>query len=74
VFGLPVGRWSGPFRSGYGWHLVRVDRRDAPQVRPFADVEERVRADWQADRQTRSSRLALDRILAEYQVVRRDRQ
>ena len=23
----PVGQWAGPFESGYGLHLVRVDQR-----------------------------------------------
>jgi len=30
----PVGRWSGPIASAYGWHLVRVlERRPAREAR-----------------------------------------
>jgi hypothetical protein len=34
VAAAPVGRWSGPFASAFGWHLVRVvDRRPARLAR-----------------------------------------
>jgi parvulin-like peptidyl-prolyl isomerase len=34
---LPPGEWSGPLRSGYGWHLVRVDAV-RPAIVPSLDV------------------------------------
>ena len=54
----PVGAWSGPYRSGYGWHLVRVSHRQAAQVPDFDEVRERVRDDFvAAERQTRANEL-----------------
>jgi hypothetical protein len=34
---LPAGEWSGPIRSGYGWHLVRIDAV-RPAMVPSLDV------------------------------------
>ncbi|MBX7532603.1 peptidyl-prolyl cis-trans isomerase [Qipengyuania sp. 1XM1-15A] len=58
VFGMQfaeeVGRltagsqWQGPIRSGYGWHLVRLNRRGEGSVPPFAEISERVEAEWRS--------------------------
>lgn len=34
---LPQGQWSGPVRSGYGWHLVRIEA-DQPPAMPEFDL------------------------------------
>ena len=39
---LPVGQWAGPVRSGYGWHLVRVDQNQPPVMPPFEAVRDYV--------------------------------
>ena len=44
VFGGAVARWLGPVRSGYGWHLVYVSRREEPHVLPLAEIREKVQA------------------------------
>jgi hypothetical protein len=70
----PAGRWSGPYLSGYGWHLVYVDAR-APAAQPeFDAVRERVREDWlQAAREAANDK-AVARVVDGYAVVRRDRE
>jgi len=59
----PVGEWSGPLRSGYGAHLVRIDAREPGRAPPLAEVREQVRRDWAAAQR----RAALD---AQYQALR----
>ncbi|MDB5454234.1 MAG: hypothetical protein JWO33_2812 [Caulobacteraceae bacterium] len=39
----PVGVWQGPVHSGFGWHLVRIERRTGALVAPFAEVRDEVR-------------------------------
>jgi hypothetical protein len=68
----PVGQWSGPYRSGYGWHLVRVDARTPAARADLADVGDRVREDYLHDAQARANAQALARLKARYTVVRRD--
>ena len=47
---LEPGRWAGPVRSGYGWHLVRVSDRNEGGARPLPEVREAVKREWQAAR------------------------
>jgi hypothetical protein len=46
---LPPGSWHGPVKSGYGVHLVQVQRRDAERMPTLADVREGVRREWMHD-------------------------
>ncbi|WP_417320656.1 peptidyl-prolyl cis-trans isomerase [Erythrobacter aureus] len=55
--------WQGPIRSGFGWHLVRLDRRTAGSVPALDEIRERVEADW------RSATIAERRQRA-YEVLR----
>jgi hypothetical protein len=66
----PVGRWAGPFRSSYGWHLVRVLSVAAPTIPPFAAVRARVRDDLIASRQAAANRDSFQALRARFTVVR----
>ena len=74
VFTAPVGRWSGPYRSAYGWHLLRVEARTPARRPPLAEVEDRVRADATQDAQDRANAQAFERTARRFTVVRADRQ
>jgi len=65
----PVGAWSGPYRSGYGWHLVRADAREAAGRPAFAAVKDQVREDYMADAQRQANEEAIGRLVARYKVV-----
>lgn len=46
---MAVGKdWAGPHASGFGWHLIRLTRREASQVPPFDDIRDQVEADWRS--------------------------
>ena len=49
LFHIPTGQWSGPFRSGYGWHVLYVNNRLPAQLPALQEVRERVVADYLAD-------------------------
>jgi hypothetical protein len=73
LFSAPLGAWSGPYRSGYGWHLVRVGARTASDLPPFETVAARVRDDAMADARAGADARALAALEASYTVVRADR-
>lgn len=73
VFEAPVGRWSGPYRSAYGWHLVHVDARQPPGRQPFAEVREAVRTDYLQDAQGAANQAALAKLARRFTVVRDDK-
>jgi hypothetical protein len=66
---LPVGSWEGPVPSGYGVHLVRLERRQLGDVPPLADVRDAVAREWTAARRAELKRAQLEALLARYRVT-----
>lgn len=72
VFSANVGRWVGPFRSGFGWHVVRINEAVPARSRSLQEARDDVRAAWQdQDRLARNS-AAYRQLLARYTVARAD--
>ena len=69
VAAAPVGRWVGPFQSGMGVHLLRVDARAAPQLPPLADIRTEVAREWENDQRIRARADVLARLRKDYDVV-----
>ncbi len=69
VFAIPPGHWAGPFRSGYGWHLIYVDARQAPARPPLSAVRDAVRTDYLQDAQDLANRKAFDELAKRFTVV-----
>lgn len=70
TWSAPPERWMGPYRSGYGWHLIHVDARSPARQQELAVVRERVRTDYLLDAQTRSNATAFNELASEFTVVR----
>jgi hypothetical protein len=66
------GRWGGPYRSAYGWHLLYVSGRAPARTAPFTEVAERVRTDALEAAQTAANDAAFARLAKAYAVVRDD--
>jgi peptidyl-prolyl cis-trans isomerase C len=49
AFALDVGETSGPVKTAFGWHIVRVAERRQSQPPAFADVEEQLRGQAAAE-------------------------
>lgn len=65
---LPLGVWSGPFRSGYGWHLVLVTGRLPPVLPAFDEVREQVLADYLDEQRRRLNAANFDALRRRYRV------
>lgn len=48
---LLIGRWAGPVRSGYGFHLVRLSAYSEPSMPEFDLIEDQVIEDWRRERE-----------------------
>jgi parvulin-like peptidyl-prolyl isomerase len=70
LFEAPAGRWAGPFRSAFGWHLVRVQSRTPARPLTLAEARERVVADLMEDRAARANGERFARLKARYAVER----
>jgi hypothetical protein len=65
---LPKGRWSGPVRSGFGWHAVRVRDVVASGTPPLSDIRQRVSNDWRAETQVAREAAAYQALLDGYDI------
>lgn len=69
----PPDQWAGPFRSGFGWHLIRVTAREPPTVPALATLRGKLRADWLAEFRERDRDARIARLIAAHEIVRQDR-
>jgi hypothetical protein len=70
VLSAPVGEWSGPFKSSYGWHLIHVDARQPARHPDLAEVRDRVRRDYLEQAQSESNADAFARLARDFTIVR----
>jgi hypothetical protein len=70
AFSAPSGRWVGPYKSVYGWHLIYVDDRQNAARQTFTAVRDKVRTDYLLDAQDRANRQAMSQLAREFTVVR----
>jgi peptidyl-prolyl cis-trans isomerase C len=70
VFSVPTGKWTGPFKSAYGWHLLYVQSRAVAREQPFAAVRDKVRADYLLDFQKRANDSAFTALARQFTVSR----
>jgi hypothetical protein len=69
LFELPVGVWSGPIESGYGWHLIFVESREPQRIPIYEEVATDVRTQWIGDQSAAAKRSAYERMRKKYTVV-----
>ena len=65
---LPLGEWAGPVESGYGLHLIRIDRRDAAHMPDFAAVKSLVQREYEYQAQLNAEDATFQSPLANYKV------
>ncbi|MET0544941.1 MAG: peptidylprolyl isomerase [Caulobacterales bacterium] len=69
LYTAPPGVWSGPYRSGFGWHLVRVTEIKPKRQLTFAEVADKVREDYLTARGAELNAEAMQSFRAKYQIV-----
>jgi peptidyl-prolyl cis-trans isomerase C len=69
VFSVPPGKWVGPFKSAYGWHLIFVQSLEPGQDQPFTAVRDRVRADYLLDSQKQANETAFNALARQFTVA-----
>ena len=67
---LSPGKWEGPVRSGYGIHLVKVDKLIPGRIPPLDQVRKAVARDFEADRRDKAADAAFRRLRQEYRIQR----
>ena len=67
---LPVGEWTGPVRSPFGVHLVRVTQSEPARDATFDEMRPRVIASWTAQRRDELAKQRFDELASRFRVVR----
>ena len=66
---VPVGEWSGPVRSGFGVHLVRVSAREPGYLPSLDQVRKAVTREWENSRRKAALEANYVRLRKDYDVV-----
>jgi len=66
---VPVGEWSGPVRSGFGAHLVRVSEREPGYLPSLDQARQAVTREWENDRRKAALETNYARLRKDYDVV-----
>jgi len=69
LFGAEPGSWSGPYRSDFGLHLVRLVAHQPPRLPPFAEVRDQVLETYAAEQRGERNEAEYRRMRARYDVV-----
>ena len=69
LFSAPTQRWSGPFASGLGWHIVWAEELSRGEVQSYEEVEADVRERWMFEQRDAAKRAGFEAMLARYEVV-----
>ena len=64
----PVGKWTGPVRSSYGVHLLRVERRTPGRVSAFEETRNEVLRDWLEEQREGAWDEYIERLRVKYQL------
>ena len=69
MFALPVGDWQGPVFSGYGLHLVRIENKNEAEQPELAEVSDKVRIEWLAERRSKMDEAIYQSLRQRYEIV-----
>jgi hypothetical protein len=69
LFGAEPGEWTGPFRSDFGLHAVRLRARSAARLPPYDEISARVAEEYGARRRREANERAYREMRSRYDVV-----
>jgi parvulin-like peptidyl-prolyl isomerase len=68
LFHAPTEQWVGPYRSGYGWHLVYVTSHSPPALAPLDRIHEQVLNDYISEQRRAQNDFAFQQLRAKYTI------
>jgi len=70
LFKAPINTWVGPVRSGYGWHLIFISKRNKAIEIPFASIKEDVKIKWLETTKESQNKKTFDKLEEKYIIKR----
>ncbi|UCH21798.1 MAG: peptidyl-prolyl cis-trans isomerase [Deltaproteobacteria bacterium] len=65
---MPMGRWSGPYESSYGLHLVRMTERGVGGLPALAEIRPILEREWRAERSKEANERFYEALRVRYDV------
>jgi hypothetical protein len=65
---VPTGRWSGPYGSSYGLHLIRITKRETGGLPDVAEIRPILEREWYAERRKEANERLYQAIRERYDV------
>jgi len=65
---LETGEWTGPVRSGYGLHLVRIDNFTPARDPELIEVRDKVKLEWLEQRRRNATDELYERLAEQYSI------
>ena len=69
LFGAASGEWTGPFRSDFGLHVVRLRARSAARLPPYDEIAARVAEEYGAQRRREANERQYRDMRSRYEIV-----
>jgi peptidyl-prolyl cis-trans isomerase C len=69
LFTAQPGEWTGPFRSDFGLHAVRLRGRSDARMPPYEEIAARVAEEYGAKRRREANEQAYQEMRARYEIV-----
>ena len=66
---IPEGKWSEPFETPFGAHLLLLKERTEPETPPLSDIRARVAAVYKSSQRQERLGAAMEALRARYEVV-----
>ncbi|WP_455366752.1 peptidylprolyl isomerase [Kaarinaea lacus] len=66
---IKTGQWQGPVDSGYGIHLVKVEKRTEPSLPPVAEIRDKVKTEYIAELQRDANQKFYQSLRERYEIV-----
>jgi peptidyl-prolyl cis-trans isomerase C len=68
LFTVNENKWAGPFLSGYGWHLLYVNKRQGKTIPPLSEIKSRVIQSYKDDKINQMDNDAMVKLVEKYHV------
>ncbi|MBC2838859.1 peptidyl-prolyl cis-trans isomerase [Robiginitalea sp. SC105] len=68
ISGLPAQKWAGPVRSGYGWHLIYIEEKEAPRLPGLEEVRGDLERDYAYEKERESQQRIYEQLRNGYDI------
>ena len=68
LFTVKENKWTGPFLSGYGWHLLYVSKKLGNTIPPLGKIKDKVIESYKNDKLNQMDNEAIEKLVEKYTI------